>query len=131
MSRQAEEVHERLFSAHLEECARDLVVGARVYRAGYDQIEEGQVREIDRVRFAVGDWQHEIEDPAGNYARYHASFMDGTRWESQIFQWRWFFRREDAERRLAIKLRERAKDLRRDAERWDVLAASMEAKEPT
>lgn len=126
MSHQADEAHARQFDAHLAECERDLVVGAKVYRAAYDRIEEGEVRRIDRVRYG-STWENhrEIEDPNGPYARYHAEFGSGDRWESQIYQWKWFFRREDAAKRLAEKLTEHATDLRAQADRWDALASEV------
>jgi hypothetical protein len=129
MSRAAEEAHARWFEKHLEECARDLVVWARVYRAGYDKIEEGTVRSIERIRFETSAWSgvpREIVDPQGDKIRYWASFSDNhTGWESQTYQWKWFFKLEDAKKDLARKLTERAKDLRAEADRWDALAAAQ------
>ncbi len=125
MSRLADEAHARWFEAHLAECARDLVIGATVYRVGWDRIEEGQVRRIDRVRH--GSDQYEVEDPNGPCIRYHATFDTGDRWESQTYQWKWFFRREDAQKRLAEKLTERAKDLRAQADRCDALATATKS----
>jgi hypothetical protein len=123
MSKKAEEAYEAWFKGHLEECARVLVVGARVYRANYNRIEEGEVRKIDRVRFTAN---REEEDPNGPVIRYWASFNDHNIWESQTYQWKWFFRREDAQKDLVQRARDRAKDLRAEADRWDALASVNE-----
>ena len=117
-----DEAHEKWFEAHIEECRRDLVIGARVYRAGYDKIEEGTVRRIERIRY---DYEyHEVEDPNGPYTRYIACF--GFEWESQTTQYKFFYRVEDARKKLAEKLRDRAKDARQEADRWDALASTYE-----
>jgi len=123
MSRQHEEAYEKWRAVHDEECRRDLVVGARVYRAEWDRIEEGTIERIDRVRFDYD--AREVEDPDGPYPRYFACFGPG-RWESQTFQWKWFFRIEDAKKDLIKKLRDRAKDRRDEADKWDALAATFE-----
>lgn len=123
MSRQHEEAYARWRKTHDEECQRDLLVGAKVYRPAYDRIEEGTVERIDHVRYTSD--AHEIEDPDGPYTRYFACFGPG-RWESQTFQWRWFYKVEDAKKLLARQLRERAEGHRRDADKCDALAASIE-----
>lgn len=124
MSRALEEAHERWFKTHLEECERDLIVGARVYRVGYDSVEEGKVSRVCRAR-RLG-WNNLREDPNGSIVQYHACFGAGA-WESQTYQYIFFYRREDAQKKLAEKLRDRAKDCRRDADKWDALAAAQEA----
>lgn len=123
MSRQAEEAYERSRKAHDEECQRVLVLGAKVYRARWDRIEEGKVRRLDRVRFDSDG--REVEDLTGPYTRYVACF--GSDWEGQTYQWKWFHRIDDAKRELAKQLRDRAKDKRQEADRWDALAATYES----
>ena len=74
------------------------------------------------------DGAHEVEDPNGPCIRYHATFGRGAYgWESATYQWKFFYKIEDAKARLAKKLRERAEDNRREASRWDALAATFEA----
>ena len=128
MSRANELAYEKWRTTHDEECRRDLVIGARVYRAGYDKIEEGEVKRIDRVRYVESYFScpQEVEDPSGPYTRYTACFGANS-WESQTYQWRFFFKIEDARKDLVKKLRERAKDRRVDADRFDALAATFEA----
>lgn len=125
MSRAAEEAHERWFEAHLKECVRDLVVGVKVYRVGYDKVEEGEMMRISRARRQ--NWNNLVEDPNGPHIVYYAHFSDGAYgWEMQTWQYIFFFRREDAQKKLAQQLRERAKDLRRDADKWEALATTLD-----
>ena len=128
LSKQAEEAYEKWRAAHDEECRRDLVIGAKVYRAEYGRIEEGEVIAIDRIRYTDGifDNGREVDDPNGPYTRYTACFGPGQ-WERQTYQWRFFYNINDARKKLAKDLRERAKDARRDADRWDAMAATFEA----
>lgn len=127
MSRQNEEAYEKWRKVHDEECRRDLVIGAKVYRAGYDKVEEGEVKSIARVRYVESYFgsPREVEDPEGLYTRYTACF--GSDWEHQTYQWAFFFNIADARKTLAQKLRDRAKEHRDDAARCDALAASFEA----
>ena len=88
---------------------------------------------IERIRYTDGifDSGREVEDPNGPYIRYVARFGPkdtGGSWEHQTFQWRFFYRIEGAQVKLVDKLRERAKEARRDADRWETLAASYDPK---
>lgn len=122
MSRQAEAAYGKWRTLHEKECLRDLVIGARVYRAYWDRIEEGEVCRISRVGYTSDG--REYEDKSGPYTCYHANFR-GT-YESQTHQWKWFFKIADAERDLVRQLRRRAEDSRRDAAKWEDLAATFD-----
>lgn len=122
MSIAAEKAHGKWMTVHDEECKRDLVVGAKVYRANYRYIEEGTVCRISRVRYTSDG--REFEDPAGPYVCYHASFPSGH--EGQTYQWKWFFKIEDAKRELAKQLRRMAEDNRRKAAEYEDLAATYD-----
>lgn len=130
MSIEAEKAHERWMTIHEEECKRDLIIGAKVYRANWDRIEEGEVVRISRVRYTSDG--REYEDKTGPYICYHASFRYDH--ESQTYQWKWFYKIEDAKRDLAKKLRRRAEESRRDAVKCEDMAATYDppvaAKEP-
>ena len=123
MSRQTEEAYEKRARLHDKECQRDLVLGATVYLPNFDHIEEGKVTKIDRIIFdSTGN---EREDENGPYVRYHATFSP-HHWVSQTYQWKWFYRIEDAKKALVKQMRERARTSRQEVDKWENLASVFE-----
>jgi len=127
MSRQAEESYAIWWKAHLEECKRELVEGRKVYRVGYDEIEEGVIVRVSKARQSGNDHHDYFDDPNGTYIQYWAQFGRGIgSCQGQIYEWKWFSKLGDAQKKLAEKLRDRAKDCLRDASKWNDLAAKLE-----
>lgn len=136
MSLAAERAHEERFLRHLEECKRDIVVGAKVYRAAWDRIEEGVVRRVSKCRFRStwggGDF---VEDETGDHDFYVAQFGGdasghGGEWVEQTYQWRWFIDVEKAKKELVRQLRSRIEVKRHDIERLEAIIATMEPAPP-
>lgn len=100
-------IHERAFEKHLLECARDIVVGAKVYRANYSHIEEGVVKRVGRCCLR-GDGDLEERDD-GDHAYYLAQFGRYT-CEAQTYQWKWFVSEDKAKVRLVEQLRRSLED---------------------
>lgn len=127
MSRAAERAFEEQFKKHLEDCARDLVVGATVYRAGYDCVEEGVVRRVSKCKFTSFPYSggpYECDD--GDTPYYVAQFRHD--WVGQTYQWQWFFDRAEAVKKLVEKLRERVEKNKAEVRRWEALIAELSEK---
>ena len=129
MSRAAEEAHEKWFLQHLSECARDLVVGAKVYRVNYNRIEEGEVVRVStcdyHTSFGGSTILIERHDGKGSNPYYVARFR--STYEEHEWQWRWFFKKTDAQQELIKQARDKLKELQRDMERWEDLIATTKA----
>jgi hypothetical protein len=114
MSKAAEEEAERYFAQLRIENARDFVIGATVYRANFDRIEEGVVRKVGRC-----DDPNYGEKADGKYPYYLAEFKRGRGaasgdWESQTFSWKWFATRDAARKKLRESIEGRIEDKRHD-----------------
>lgn len=125
VSRAAEEEFKAQFAKHLEECARDLVVGATVYRAAWDGIEEGVVRRVSKCYFGFGGSGPYEDEEKGTSPLYVAQFRSD--WVEQTYQWRWFFDPAKAREELVRELRLRIENNRRAIARWEALIEQMGA----
>lgn len=126
MSRAAERAYEAWLKQHMAECARDLVVGATVYRAGYNEIETGVVRRV--ARCAYPPWANDaVECDDGEYPYYVAQFRHD--WVGQTQQLKWFFDKDKARVALIKDVRSRIDELKRDISRWEALCVRLSIKE--
>lgn len=114
----------RQFEQHLADCARDLVLGAKVYRARYGRIEEGVVDHVGRCRIDSGG--NVRPDDAGAHAYYGAKGVGPwpQEWDGQTYQWRWFFRLADARKELVREAKRRIEDMRVDIAKQEALIAA-------
>lgn len=129
MSKVAEDAHAKWFAQHEIECARDLVVGAKVYRANYDRIEEGVVIRVSRCHISeFGNGSPEERDN-GEHPYYVAEFPGGGwhSYEGQVYQWKFFTNLTDARKNLISQLRHRIEDHHRDVKKLEKLIASLES----
>lgn len=129
MSRLAEEAFDRRLVSDRAECERDLVVGAKVWRARSDRIEEGVVRRVEIGRFlSNGDFVASASGHARNYvASFGASGYGPGDWESQTYQWRFFLDKRRAHADLVRQLRRRVEEYQREIKKWEALMAEHEA----
>jgi hypothetical protein len=132
MSRAAEEAYEKWYKNHLEECKRDLVVGTKVYRAKYKEIEEGIVRSIRRGTWKpTGFSSYWVEEPNGEDYQFYAAFGPNAEnkhfdWDGQGTQWKWFFKLSDAQKDLVKKAKRSAEECRTEAIKWDKIVEKYE-----
>jgi hypothetical protein len=127
VSRAAEESEARWFAQHKLDCAKHFVVGAQVYRAGWDCIEKGVVRRVVRCRIPKysGD---PIECEDGDHMLYIAQFGEGHglgSWVDQTFAYRFFWSEADARRDLLRNLRGRISEKQREIQELNKLVASF------
>jgi hypothetical protein len=60
MSLQHQQTYEKWRKAHDEECVRDLIPGAKVYRARYDRLQEGIVEKSNALDWKCDEVDGEI-----------------------------------------------------------------------
>jgi hypothetical protein len=131
-----EEAYERWFDAHVTELERDLKPGARVWRAGHLNIEEGEVTRVAKGSWRDnGDFLEGVKIGPGD--RYLGREQDGTAsyfWArfgrehvGQGHEWRWFRDRRAALADLVRKLESRADEQRRDLKETERLLAARAA----
>jgi hypothetical protein len=91
---------------------KDFVVGAKVYRAGYDKVEEGEVVNVFPCRInSRGD---PVEDPSGPHTAYCARFGVGlSGFELQTYHWKFFIKASVARAKLVYEMRCRVEDTQR------------------
>lgn len=110
MSAAAERRYEERFRLVDAKAKETLVLGAKVWRAGYDKVEEGKVIRVFPCRLnGHGD---PIEDPAGLHICYGAEFYDHQRYEQQTYPWKFFAKESVARWRLVRDLKSRAEEYR-------------------
>lgn len=122
MSRAAEEQAERWFVQQEKDDARDFVVGATVYRAAFDRIEEGVVRRVSRCDIPPGGGGN-VERADGKHPYYVAQFRSD--WVDQTYAWRWFAREEQARADLIRIVGGRIEDKRREIRELEALVARL------
>ncbi len=123
MSRQTEEEFDKYFQAHLDECQRDLVVGATVYRPNYGDIQEGVIVVVSRCVLRSDGTP--VETVNGDKALYYASF--GREWVSQTHQWKFFAKRPQAVAALLEEMRRESRDLTARQEKLNKRIAELSA----
>ncbi len=118
MSKEKEDAWQKWSDQQKIDCARDLVVGAKVYRATYSCIEEGTVVKVSKCFINPnGDLR---EDPKGDFHYYAAKFGTGfDGYVTQTYQWKFFFNLKDAQKDLIRKLERRISDHRFDVSRLE------------
>lgn len=115
MSRR-DDVLDRWFKKEIEECERNLVVGTKVWRPGWDKLEEGVVIRVDRVRVTeAGD---PVTDENGDRRYFVAEFKDHDRYESQTYRWKFFDTERAAWARFAELAERRLDNAKREVEKW-------------
>lgn len=128
MSRAAELAYEKWHQQHEVECARDLVVGAVVYRAMYDRIEEGVVRRVSRCNIRSNGNAIECENGEHGTSPYYVAQF-GRDWVDQTYQWRWFFDRKKAQAELVRELRRNIEHERSKIAKWEALIVENSPRE--
>lgn len=113
MSAAAERRFEESFKRVVEKDKQDFVVGATVYRAGYDKVEEGKVVKVYPCRLnRHGDPE---EDPKGEHTAYCARFDAGlSGFEVQTYHWRFFIKASVARAKLVGELQQRIEARQRE-----------------
>ena len=90
-----------------------MVVGAKVYRARWDRVEEGFIRRVEPAHV------HESPIPARKYvAEFPQPPLAQGAWEDQHYQCKFFTDRARAVKALVREMRDRAEKLERDAAKW-------------
>ena len=118
--------HEAEWKRQQEQDARDFVVGAVVYRAHYDHVQEGIVREVDRTDRTDAEYDGHAN---GKYARYVAEFRRpgaaAGDWEHQTYSWRFFATKSEALRELVERIDGQILDAEREVEKLRKLRESV------
>ncbi len=108
--------HARQWAEAAARDERELVVGAKVYRVMYGQIQEGVVRTASRCNNP--DYG---ENPNGDKPYYAAEFIKAPGchgdWEVQTFSWKFFADRDRAVKKLVERLEVEIEDKRRDLDK--------------
>lgn len=123
MSAAGEKAYWAKHDAHVAECAALFAIGTVVYRAGYDTIEEGVVRTIERGDESGGT------DPNGKYVWYGAQFgstFAPFSFERQTAQYKWFATKAGARKALARQLRNRIEEKRTALAKAEALLIEQE-----
>lgn len=133
MSKAAEDAHTKWFAQHEIECARDLVIGTKVYRVMGNCIEEGVVIRVSRARInQLGNSDAE-ECENGERPYYVARFRDNDyEWratEGQTYQWKFFANISDARKQLVRKLRDQIEEHYQDVKKLEKLIATLDVNE--
>ena len=127
MSRANEERWERWKAQNDIDCAKNFVVGAKVWRENYNEIQEGTVDKVSRCRYSGyhGDLQ---ECADGDQPYYLAQFGGHNQFTgdfvSQTFEIRFFSRPEFARYELLHQLRNQIEDKQREIDRLQKLVTS-------
>lgn len=126
MSDALEEAYIKRHSQHLEDCKRDLVVGAKVYKPEGAEVIEGVVMKVECGTY--GDWRDAsfVADPNGDRHRYWAKFRERLQWEAQPYQLEWFFDIKDARKELVKQLNGRITVATEKIEGWRKMVADLE-----
>lgn len=108
--------HERQWAEAAACDARDLVVGATVYRVMYGRIQEGVVRKVARC-----DNPDRGDAPDGKNPYYAAEFIKAPGchgdWEAQTYSWKFFADRDRAVKRLLGQMETEIEDKRRELDK--------------
>lgn len=123
MSAKAEAAHAAWFAQHSVDCAAHFVVGAKAYRAAWDQVEEGVVQRVSRC--TISNNGSATESESGNYPLYVAQFRHD--WVEQTFAWRFFWSEADARKDLVRKLQGRIEENRTEIQKLEKQIAVLTA----
>ena len=131
MSRKAEEAADRQFALDAIEDAKHFVVGAKVYRAAWERIEEGVLRKVERCHIRANG--NLVEDVRGDHARYVAQFGGSSPyngdWVEQTYAWKFFWSEAGARKALVSQLHRRINEKLVDIRRWEALITEIEKEE--